>query len=161
MIKHLLLLVFLFVYVFGYSQTEYPVTGNVKDAASNETIVGAVVTASNGKAAATDIDGNYVLNLPDGEYTLTVSFVGFSPQKVNIVVAGQPVVSNFIFETKVLNEVEIVADVARARETPVAFSTISALKIQEELGSRDLPMLCVCHGAGRRCRRLAHKYPRF
>jgi iron complex outermembrane receptor protein len=40
-----------------------------------------------------------------------------------------------------LDEVEVVADVAKSRETPVAFSNISAKQIQEELGTRDLPMV--------------------
>ena len=36
---------------------------------------------------------------------------------------------------------EVVADVAIDRKTPVAFSTIPAKKIEEELAGQDIPML--------------------
>ena len=40
-----------------------------------------------------------------------------------------------------MSEVEVVADVAIDRKTPVAFSTIPAKKIEEELAGQDIPML--------------------
>ena len=43
--------------------------------------------------------------------------------------------------TILLNEVQVVADVAIDRKTPVAFSTIPLKKINEELASQDIPMV--------------------
>ena len=44
-------------------------------------------------------------------------------------------------KTLLLNEVQVVSDVAIDRETPVAFSTIPMKKINEELASQDIPMV--------------------
>ena len=40
-----------------------------------------------------------------------------------------------------LNEIQVVSDIAIDRETPVAFTTIPVKKINEELASQDIPML--------------------
>ena len=48
---------------------------------------------------------------------------------------------NFPMATNELAEIEVVADIAIQRETPVAFSNVDSKKIQEELGSRDLPLI--------------------
>lgn len=117
------------------------IKGVVKDVATGETVVGASVLVAEGKVAITDINGNYSIKVDSGSYTVSISYVGFEPQKQKIKVGKKPVVVNFALETKTLNEVEVVADVAKTRDTPIAFSTISTKQIQEELGSRDLPML--------------------
>lgn len=124
-----------------FAQKSGEIKGTVKDASSGETIVGASIVYAEGKAAITDIDGNYSIKLDSGQYNLIISYVGYESQKVKIKVANKPVSVNFSLQTKTLNEVEVVADVAKIRETPVAFSNISAKQIQEELSSRDLPML--------------------
>jgi len=48
---------------------------------------------------------------------------------------------NFKLETVTLSEVNIVGDVARTRETPVAFTNVTSRAIEEQLGGRDIPML--------------------
>ena len=42
---------------------------------------------------------------------------------------------------KTLDEVEIMADIARTRETPVAFTNVLPAEIDKELASQDIPML--------------------
>jgi hypothetical protein len=121
------------------SQSE--IKGTVKDGTTNETIVGATILIAEGKGAVTDIDGNFSIKAEDGEYTLSVSFVGYEQQKMKVKVSGKPVTVNVVLKTTTLNEVEVVADVAKTRETPIAFSNISTKQIQEELGTRDLPMI--------------------
>ncbi len=117
------------------------VKGTIKSSASGETLIGASVTYAPGKGATTDLDGNFSLSVPDGEYEITVSYVGFSPKIQIVKVAGKPILLNFSLETTELQVVEVVADVARTRETPVAFTNISGVKIQEEAAGRDLPMM--------------------
>ncbi|MBL7883608.1 MAG: carboxypeptidase-like regulatory domain-containing protein, partial [Bacteroidia bacterium] len=134
-----LLLSFISISVFAQS-TE--IKGTIKDEATGETIIGATVLISEGKGAVTDLNGNYSIKVDSsGIYTLTVSYVGFEPQSQKVKVAEKSVVVNFSLKTRTLNEVEVIADVARSRETPVAFSTITQKQIQEELGTRDLPMV--------------------
>jgi iron complex outermembrane receptor protein len=118
------------------------IKGTIKDAASGETVVGASVLIGDGKGVVTDINGNYSIKIDSfGQYTLTVSYVGFTSQKLKVKVSNKTIVANFSLETTTLSEVEVVADVAKIRETPVAFSTISSKQIKEELGTRDLPMI--------------------
>lgn len=120
----------------------YDVTGVIKDANSNETLIGATLLYADGKGTQTDINGAFKLKLPNGSYTLKTSFIGYEQQIKKIVVNGAPINVTFVLPLKnELKEVEITADVAKNRETPVAFSSISAKQIQQELGTRDLPTL--------------------
>ena len=54
---------------------------------------------------------------------------------------GKPIKLDVKLNTILLNEVQVVADVAIDRKTPVAFSTIPLKKINEELASQDIPMV--------------------
>ncbi len=118
------------------------IKGTVKDPATGETIVGASVMYAKGKGAVTDINGNFSIKIDSaGEYTLTISYVGYGVQTQKVKVANKPVVVNFDLKSSSLEEVEVVADVARTRETPIAFSNVSSKQIEEELGARDLPMI--------------------
>jgi outer membrane receptor protein involved in Fe transport len=117
------------------------IKGTVKDDATGETIVGAVVIARESKTAVTDIDGNFSIALDSGVYNVTISYIGYEPSAQRVRVGSKPVTLVVSMKTKTLNEVEIVADVARARETPVAFSNVGQKQIREELGTRDLPMV--------------------
>ena len=136
-----LFILFIVTALSNFAQTGGEIRGVVKDVATGETVVGASVMVAEGKVAVTDINGNYSIKVDSGSYTVSISYVGFEPQKQKIKVGSKPVTINFSLETKTLNEVEVVADVAKNRETPIAFSTITTKQIQEELNSRDLPML--------------------
>lgn len=136
-----LLILFIIITVSNFAQSGGEIKGTVKDVTTGETVVGASVMVAEGKVAITDINGNYSIQVDSGSYTVTISYVGFEPQKQKIVVGNKPVSLNFSLETKTLSEVEIVADIAKSRETPIAFANISSKQIAEELGTRDLPML--------------------
>lgn len=117
------------------------IKGVVKDAISGELLPGVSVIAVQDKGAITDIDGNYSIKVEDGEYTVSVSYVGYLTQTAKAKVNGNAVAINFRLEASTLNEVEIVSDVAKTRETPVAFTNIPETKLKEELASRDLTVL--------------------
>ncbi len=135
------LLLSVFVHLTYFAQSGGEVKGVIKDAITGETVVGASVKVAEGKVAMTDINGNYSIAVDSGIYNVIISYVGFEPQSKKIVVGNKPYILNFSLETKMLNEVEVVADIAKSRETPIAFANISAKQIAEELGTRDLPML--------------------
>ena len=46
------------------------VKGKVIDAKTGETMIGASVTYAQGKGTITDLDGNFSLDIPDGQHTL-------------------------------------------------------------------------------------------
>ncbi|MBI3509368.1 MAG: TonB-dependent receptor plug domain-containing protein [Bacteroidetes bacterium] len=137
---------FLFIFFFLFANVKFfaqqTVTGTVTDGGTGEALIGAVVISDNGKvAAACDVNGNYKMNLANGDHVLQVKFVGYSCDSVVVHVQGKPVIQNFSCSNSSMKEVIIVSDVAIDRKTPVAFSNVGELKIQEEGGSRDMTML--------------------
>ena len=60
----------------------------------------------------TDAEGNFTLDVKDGEYTLVVSFMGYSEQRKQITVSGKPLNVGRIAlkeDTQTLRDVEVVA----------------------------------------------------
>jgi hypothetical protein len=123
-----------------FSQT-VSVSGTVVDASTSETIIGANVLYAETKGTVTDIDGNFYLDLSPGTYTLKVSYVGYEDVSQKIEVGRKPVTLKIELSSLTIDEVIIVADVARNRETPVAFSNVSLEKVSSELAGQDLPMI--------------------
>lgn len=119
------------------------IDGTITDALTGEPLIGAIIKAGTA-GEQTDIDGHYTLAVDAGTYDLVITYVGYKEQKLPITVqAGKRLNLNIPLENdnKIMREVEVVADVARSRVTPVAFSTIQATAIKEELGNQDLPMV--------------------
>ncbi|MEE2953811.1 MAG: TonB-dependent receptor [Bacteroidota bacterium] len=135
------LLLILFFSTSLYSQTE--VRGVIADANTGELLIGATIVYGKGKGVSSDLDGNYSFYIQPGERNFRVSYVGYKEinRKINIQQQSTPLILDFKLETKVLSEVQVVADIAIDRETPVAFSTIPIKKINEELASQDIPMI--------------------
>lgn len=117
------------------------VKGTIKDNVSGETVIGATVSYAPGKGTVTDIDGNFRLELPNGDYNISVQFSGYKLFSKAVTVVGNEVFLNITLEPNTIKEVEVIADVAISRSTPVAFSNVSAEKIKEQLGAQDLPMI--------------------
>ena len=88
---------------------------------------------------ATDFEGNFLFYTQPGERNVGISYVGYKVINRKVLISKDPQIINFKLETKLLNEVQVVSDVAE--ETPVAFSTIPMKKISEELASQDIPMV--------------------
>jgi len=136
------LILFLFTLNFLVSFAQKGVvTGTVMDATSGETLIGVNIIYGKGLGTITDVDGKYQIELPAGSYTLSVSYVGYVSQNKTVTIGEKPLKLDFSLENVTLSEVNVVADVARARETPVAFSTVTPRQIQEQLAGRDIPML--------------------
>ena len=117
------------------------IEGVVKDASTGESLIGVNIVYGSGKGTVTDVDGRYSLSLPIGSYEITASYVGYETQTLRVNLTQGKTVADFSMKTIMLSEVEIVGDMARSRETPVAFSTIKPLKLEEELASQDIPMI--------------------
>ena len=61
-----------------WGQENYTISGTITSAASNETLIGVnVIIPELNKGAVTNEYGFYSLTLPEGNYTLQVSFIGF------------------------------------------------------------------------------------
>ena len=116
-------------------------SGKITDANTGEVLIGATVIYGKGLGTATDFNGDYSISLHPGERSLQVSYVGYKEVVKTVDIGIKAQTLDFKLKTILLNEVQVVADIAIDRETPVAFSTISIKKISEELASQDIPMI--------------------
>lgn len=100
-------------------QATFTVSGYVKDAASGETLIGANVYARETMTGTTtNTYGYYVLNLPPGRYTVTVSYVGYE-ETMQVVELSKDMKLNIEARTKaiVAREFEVVGEKADNTES--------------------------------------------
>ena len=79
----LLLLAVLAMAVCASAQTR-TVTGTVVDATNDEPIIGASVSVSHGVGVVTDVDGNFTIQVAANTTKITISYVGFASQTVDV-----------------------------------------------------------------------------
>lgn len=130
--------------VTAWAQAQkYTLSGTVRDAESQETLIGAnVFVEETTIGASTDFDGNYSFKLENGTYSIVVSYIGYEKVRQTVTIDGSDLSLDFeVGGTQAIKEVEVTTDIAIARETPVAFSNITTKQIEEELASQDLPLL--------------------
>lgn len=89
--------------------------------------------------------GRYnIIGVPAGAYEVAVQVIGFTaaPQRI-VVEAGATAVVDFAMASTAvsLGGIEVLAERAEERRTPVAFTDVSKAQIQTQLGSRDLPLV--------------------
>lgn len=88
-VRHVLFLTFIFLSLHAFSQKKHTISGYVRDSLSRETLIGATVQTQNaGKGINTNAYGYYSITLPEGEYKMVISFVGYYPLEQTLVVKG-------------------------------------------------------------------------
>ena len=102
--------------LFTISLFAAEVTGKAVDFGTKKPIDFANVSVMQGEnlitGTITDASGEFTLNVKDGQYTLVVSFMGYSEQRKEITVAGKPLNVGRIAlkeDTQTLQDVEVVA----------------------------------------------------
>lgn len=88
------------------------VKGVVKDRSNNESLPGAVVVVNKTKGIPTDVNGNYLLSLTEGAYTLECELVGYTKFSKSITVKANDTLTVDIFledGNKLLDEVVVSA----------------------------------------------------
>jgi outer membrane receptor for Fe3+-dicitrate len=125
-----------------FGQQQFKVSGKVYDANNpSEILIGVNVVYAKGMGVISDINGIYTLKLAPGKYSIQFSYVGFERNTIEVSVTDKDQTIDVAMTTQEIDEVVVVADVARSRQTPIAFSTISPNVLQENLGNQDIPML--------------------
>ena len=82
--KIFLLSLLLHISAIGFAQQK-KVTGTITDAGSNEPLVGAYIKIDGTtQGTITDMDGKFALDVPSKEAVLTISFIGYTPQKITV-----------------------------------------------------------------------------
>ncbi|MYL05707.1 MAG: TonB-dependent receptor, partial [Gemmatimonadales bacterium] len=105
------------------------------------TLTGVQVGALSGSDGAYRVEGVR----PGGPYTVEVILIGYGRESETDVSLedGQSLALDFSLsrEAIAMNALEVFATRAQDRQTPVAFTNVSKAQIQNQLGSRDLPLV--------------------
>lgn len=113
---YLALLLALFGHFFVlHGQEKYTLSGTVSEASSNESLIGVTVAISELKTGTTTNEyGFYSITLPEGEYQVIVSYLGFQ-EVVQTITLNQNVKQDFnlVEKTEQLQEVVVTDDVER------------------------------------------------
>ncbi len=144
--KKLLLFVLMLGGFAAFSQGT--ISGTIVDSESNDPLAGAnVVETGTTNGAITDFDGNFTLETSKKTGTLTVSYIGYSIEKVPYTIVGGAAnlgTVKITVDSDALEEVVIVGkgiiDLAKDRQTPIAVSTITSAEIQAKaVGNVEFP----------------------
>jgi iron complex outermembrane receptor protein len=137
-----IVLAMLLVSSVAFAQT-YKVSGKVTSAQTGENLIGANVYVKGlAIGAATDADGMYEFNVPKGSYTIVCSFIGFeAAQLLNVNVTNNMELDFQLKDYEFSLSVTVLADRAKERETPVAFTNIDKKDMEMQLGSQDIPLI--------------------
>lgn len=117
------------------------VRGQVVDDETNEPLIGvAVMVQGTSTGTVTDYDGYFTLSV-DREKSILIKYVGYKDEVHKITRTGS--VNLGVIKLKAdaiaLADVTITSQVAVARKTPVAVSTIDPVLIEEKLGTQEFP----------------------
>jgi len=138
--KKITIFLFLFASILANSQT-FTLKGKVVDE-NNESLPGATILVKKPKkGTSTDFDGEFSVNLPKGNYTIQVSFIGYKTVATKISLTKSDKI-NFILlpASTVLDEV-LVSAVRVNADVPVTFSNISKKEIAKRNLGQDIPVL--------------------
>ncbi len=125
-----------------YAQKRYTLSGVVTSAETGEKLVGAnVFLKGTTLGAATDVDGKYSIDVEKGTYTVVCSYVGFERKEVEVNVTNNMQLNFSLKDYQFSLNVTVVADRAKERETPVAFTNVDKKDMEFRLGSQDIPMV--------------------
>lgn len=141
----LTLLFFLSISFLGFSQQKYTLSGTISEASSNETLIGVTIAVPELRTGVTTNEyGFYSLTLPQGEYQIQVSYLGFQNVVRTITLdADQKINFQLVEEAQQLEEVIVTEDVERVdiRTPQMSVNTMSVetiKKIPVILGEADV-----------------------
>jgi len=137
---------FLVVFMFTVATfAQGTLKGILQDAQTGDMLIGATIQIEGtSTGTTTNMDGMFSFKVPAGTHTVMISYVGYETKKMQVSISNDEVTDLGIM---VLNPnviglagINIIADRATERETPVAFSNVDKRQLQEQLGSRDIPL---------------------
>ncbi|PRY89265.1 iron complex outermembrane receptor protein [Mongoliibacter ruber] len=117
--------------------------GGVVKSNTGEQLVGAnVILSGTGRGSTTDLDGKFqIRNIPAGNYTLRVSYLGFEPMTREISVPTSEQLEINLESSSLLTEEFIVYATRATDKTPTTFTNIDKSDISKLNLGQDLPIL--------------------
>lgn len=138
-LKHLLLVAVLAIVGTVTAVAQSTLRGKVVDAENNEPLIGATVTV-NGVKVATDIDGAFTVKGVKGTAEITVDYIGYKSKSMKTNASkGDIATISLKPDGRMLDDVVVTSQVAVARKTPVAVSSVPLSFIEEKIGTQEFP----------------------
>lgn len=131
-----------FAWLCVYANAQFNLSGNISDE-KGEKLLGAVLTIKELNISSVSIsDGNYLIkNIPKGEYSLSISFLGYETITELINIFGDTK-KDFVLKEAVTNFEDVVVSSIRAQaNSPTTFSQISKKEISKINLGQDAPYL--------------------
>lgn len=126
---YLILLIVLAAATRSVTAQSYTISGQITDAASGETLIGATIyDAKSGKGTVTNVNGRFSLTLKSDSVWLRVTFVGYKPHYERLLLAANQKRNYALLPAMELQEVVITAE----RPTDYKSSQMSAIEIPVE-----------------------------
>ncbi|MFC2083851.1 TonB-dependent receptor [Bacteroidota bacterium] len=146
MVTRLLSLLFL---LFLIPSLIFAQTGNLSGKVTDEQdspLIGAnVVVMGTIIGAATDINGEFLISdIEPGSITVVVSIVGYKKYSTTVIIqTGRTTAIEVTLRTSAINlsEVVVAGNIAKDRETPVAFTDVGEEHIRQNFTVQDVPHL--------------------
>ncbi len=119
------------------------ITGNISDAKTGETLIGAtVLLEGTQKGTITDFNGNYTLTgIEAGSHRIVCSYISYEPQAIAVIVnADEETLADFRLSESLiaLEEVEVVAEKRRESEQMLLVERKESNLATESIGAREL-----------------------
>lgn len=147
MAKYILLSFSLFLSLISASQSKFTLNGYVRDSLSRETLIGATLQVKElSRGVSSNQYGYFSITLPEGDYTLIISFVGYFPSEQKISLKQDQELNVSLFSKSSLSQEIVISakkrdanvknaqmgqidlSMNRMRSVPVIFGEIDPLK---------------------------------
>jgi TonB-linked SusC/RagA family outer membrane protein len=140
-VVYFLLFTIIFFPFFGLAQgNEVRITGKVLDEKTQELIIGAniLLTGSKGVGTVSDADGNFFLDVPSLPSTISIDYLGYKKQEVDVYESTEPIIVYLYENTNFLNEIVIVGyGTQKRKELTGAVTSISKETLSQPVISID------------------------
>ena len=128
-----------------FAQQKYTISGTVREATSNETLIGVTIAIQNlGTGTTTNEYGFYSITLPEGDYNIIVSYLGFQDISSSVSLSSNRKLDfSLREEAEQLDEVVVTEDVERMdiRKPQMSVNTLAVQTIKKVpvvLGEADV-----------------------
>jgi iron complex outermembrane receptor protein len=137
--------IILITYLFFFSSVifaQFSISGIVKNE-DNELLIGAnVIIEGTLNGTSCNTKGEFEFrNIPQGEYFLNASFIGYEPQIIKVVLTQNSKIEFKLFRNTTVTEEVIIQATRAGDKTPVAFSSINKEELQKQNTGQDIPSL--------------------
>ena len=139
MIKKIILLIVLLTSIFSFSQEKFTLSGTIADLKTKETLIGVNVFILETKTGITTNEyGFYSITLPKGEYTISISYVGYQVIEEKVSLNSNIKKTFLISESSQLLKEVVIIDNKKRVDIRKPEMSVNKLTIQE---IKEMPVI--------------------